>query len=123
MNDDDLRTIIMAVETLRNLVPDMDTLSAVVEAHYETALAVETCEEHCDAERGEYDADTKQNAREDAQNALQGLVEAIEGLEPPTPVEQPPLDRLVQFDDRERQSPLAVHFAEHPEGRVAGRPA
>lgn len=90
VSDEDMATIAAAAETLRNLVPDPETLVAIQEAFPDAEQAVEVCEEHRDAERGEYDTDTKQEAREEAQEALTALADAIEAAEPPTPVAATP---------------------------------
>lgn len=84
VSDDDLTRITEAMETLRDLIPARETVDLIVDTYADADTAVEVCEEHREAERGEYDADTKQEARDDAQEALAALAEAIEFAEPPT---------------------------------------
>lgn len=70
-----------AVDTLQAHWPDTDDLGAIVEAYDEADLAVTTCEDHRDSERGDYDVEDKQMAREDAQTAFETLADAIGTVE------------------------------------------
>ncbi|GAC1527451.1 MAG: hypothetical protein NVS3B1_17770 [Marmoricola sp.] len=87
LSSDDLISLRDAVQEFQNI--DTETIEAIVEAFDAAEEAVEICVEHRDAERGEFDTEEKQEARENCQILLRGLAEALEAAAVQVPTVTP----------------------------------
>lgn len=83
-DEDKMQALVGLVSDLVDTVPDDEGLQSLVDAYDEALTAIETVEEQKDAARGEYTADDKREARDDAQEKLKDLADALDLMAPAT---------------------------------------